>query len=69
MIPHARWTYPNKKPAGRVVVAKRTIELSLLDMARDEGAEYPTFAESTGTEPVITDTASGRTWKVELKEF
>ncbi len=45
------------------------IEDALLNMARDQGAAYPTFAHSSDDKPVILDTDSGRTWAVELREF
>ncbi len=41
----------------------------LLEIARRDGAEYPTLTESSDGAPVIVDTASGRTWKIKLEEF
>jgi hypothetical protein len=41
----------------------------LMDMARAQGATYPTFAVSSDEDVIVVDTDSGRTWMVELKEF
>ncbi len=41
----------------------------ILADARLLGAEYPTFAESTEGQPVIVDTASGKTYRIALEEF
>ena len=41
----------------------------LLDLSREEGAAYPTFAQSTDDTPVIVDNETGRVWKVSIQEF
>lgn len=41
----------------------------LLELARQEGVEYPVFTETDTEYPVILDMVSGRTWKIELVEF
>lgn len=41
----------------------------LLDIARQDGAEYPAIVESSDDAPIIVDNASGRTWKIKLEEF
>lgn len=49
-------------------MSKAMIE-AILDMAREKGAKYPSFADSSDDMPVIVDTDSGRTWKLTLVEF
>ena len=42
---------------------------AVLDLAKEQGATYPVFADSSSGEAVIVDTDSGRTWRVTLEEF
>ena len=46
---------------------------AVLDWLTDEaaaiGAEYPMVEEASDGNPVVIDTASGRTWKIRLEEF
>lgn len=51
------------------VPAELMSQLEAAHLARNDGAEYPVFGDSSDGEPVIVDTGSGRTWKIELREF
>lgn len=42
---------------------------ALVEMAKELGAEYPAFTETSDGSIVILDTYSGRTWRVKLEEF
>ena len=58
-------------PAGRIITnMNEEIENWILDMAWAQGAAFPEIAYTAdGTQIVVIDTDSGRTWKVDLKEF
>ena len=54
------------------MITKPSLETVLLDLAIEAGAVYPVIADATNGETdsvVILDAASGRTWKIELREF
>ena len=58
----AKWTVP--------LCSGRTVGGKLLKSAKELGAERPFFTETGPLGPVvILDMESGRTWRVELREF
>lgn len=42
---------------------------TVIGAARDLGCEYPVIGESTDGTVCVVDTADGKTYKIELREF
>jgi hypothetical protein len=45
------------------------LEELVLELARQNGAEYPILAQTSDDRIVVIDTGSGRVWVTELREL
>ena len=50
-------------------ILRMELEELVLELARQNGAEYPTLAQTSDDRMSVMDTGSGRVWVIELREL